>query len=269
VVELSYFLDDEVQDVSQVFRVFEFELIFLHSIEQSDESFVLSLDLYLHLWRSVGVSEYRHYRPKFLDLGQRLVDRWSELVFCLFDLVEGSHVLNSGGEEMVEHFLFENGRAVLPVLGITLDKRPAIHVTDVALSVASKQVESANVLFELFDNSVANVLLFWGQDDGKALLFSFLVAVDDSVESGSLPCLGVHVVGSDGVDLDVEAVGGKVLLVDVVAVLADGVLLALVLAGGVFYLPEQLLPASAHFGGIVDADLVVLGFEWLLNERLL
>ena len=33
VIELSYFLDDEVQDVSQVFRVFEFELIFLYSIE--------------------------------------------------------------------------------------------------------------------------------------------------------------------------------------------------------------------------------------------
>ena len=82
--------------------------------------------------------------------------------------------------------------------------------------------------------------------------------MDDSVESGSLPCLGVHVVGPDGVDLDVEAIGGKVLFVNVVAVLADGVLLALVLAGGVFYFPEQFLPASAHFGGIVDAYLVVL-----------
>ena len=71
-------------------------------------------------------------------------------------------MLDSGREEMVEHFLFENGRAVLPVLGITLYEGPAIHVTDVALSVATQQVEPTNVLLELFDNSVANVLLFWG-----------------------------------------------------------------------------------------------------------
>jgi hypothetical protein len=76
----------------------------------------------------------------------------------------------------------------------------------------------------------------------------------------------VHIVRSDSVHLNIETVGGQILLVDVIIVLPDVVDGGLVAAAAIRLFAEQHLSTSTVALGIVDAHLMVFGIEWLLHK---
>ena len=76
------------------------------------------------------------------------------------------------------------------------------------------------------------------------------------------------VVGTDGVDLDVETVGRKELLVDVVPVRSGSRCRQGRTSRRVAHLPEELLAAPADVQRVVDVDVVVLCVEGLLDDGL-
>lgn len=78
----------------------------------------------------------------------------------------------------------------------------------------------------------------------------------------------MHVIRPNCIDLDVEPIGPDELLVDVVAVCSNVVDGWFIHAAVVLLLSEQLLSASPISRWVVNADLMVFGIEWLLNERL-
>lgn len=196
--------------------------------------------------------------PQFLDFGVEVVEGRSKLILHVFCEAMGVGGLGYFfGEEMGEYFLFEDGGAVLPILGVSLHEGPAVDVADVGLAVGAQQIEAADFLLEFLHDPVADKLLIGSQDDGIAHLLSLLVSLHHSVQGGRSPGFGVHVVGADRVDLDIEGVGGQIFFVDVVSVLADFILVVLVLTRAVLDFPEELFASSAHGLRVVHADFVI------------
>ena len=93
--KLSYLLDYEVQEVSQIFGIFELDFVFFDSIKQVYKSFVFGFQFYLHLGRPVSMPKYGNNRSKLLHFGKRLINRRPKLILSLFYLIQGGHMLNS------------------------------------------------------------------------------------------------------------------------------------------------------------------------------
>ena len=102
-----------------------------------------------------------------------------------------------------------------------LDEGPAVDIADVRLVlslrlvVRAKDVEAADGLPEGQHHLARDLLLLRVQDDGVAYFLATLVAHHAAVDDGALSCLGVRVVGPDGIDLHVGALSQQQLLVDV------------------------------------------------------
>lgn len=150
------------------------------------------------------------------------------------------------GEKLPKDLLFKYFSTVVPVLGIAFHKRPAINITHIAFPVGSQKIESTNLLPKLLYYSVADELLIWSQDNRVPKLFALLISLNNAIKSGRFPCLGIHVVGTNGVYLNIESIGGQKFLIDVVIVFPDIVFLPLILARTVLHFSKQLLPASSH-----------------------
>jgi hypothetical protein len=125
---------------------------------------------------------------------------------------------------VVHDLLLEDGSAVLPVLRVALHEGPAVHIADVGATICSKQIESTDFLLEFLDDLVADELLIGSEDHRIADLLPLLVSLDHAIESWRSPCLSVHVVRTDRIDLDIKGVRGQKLLVDEVAVISNLVL---------------------------------------------
>jgi hypothetical protein len=146
----------------------------------------------------------------------QLFQLWVQPIHGQFELVLGAaeEVVEVGvqvdflGEEVVEDLLLQYGWAVLPILRVAFNKRPPIDVTHVGFAIGSQQIKPTDLLLKLLYYPVAHKFLSWGQVDRKPHLLSLLVALNYAIEGGWFACLGIHVVWSDGVDLDIEGVGG-------------------------------------------------------------
>ena len=136
--QFCYLLNNEIEEMSEIFRVFEFKLIFFDPIKQSYESFISSFDLNFHFGGSISMPKNRNNRSELFYFRKRLVDRRSELILGLFYLIQRSHLLNSCWEKVIEHFLFEYCRTIFPILRVAFNKRPSIYIANIAATVASK-----------------------------------------------------------------------------------------------------------------------------------
>lgn len=87
-------------------------------------------------------------------------------------------------EKFGKNLLLQNLGAVFPILGISLDERPPIDITNVGFAIGSQQVEATNFLSKLLHNSVANKLLIRSKNNRISHLFTILIPRNNSVQSG-------------------------------------------------------------------------------------
>ena len=76
--------------------------------------------------------------------------------------------------------------------------------------------------FKSETNGARNELLEVGQQHGVSDFLALIIPLHTSIQARGLPRFGMGVLGTHGVDLDIAAISGFELLVDVRAVLADG-----------------------------------------------
>ncbi|KAJ8575995.1 hypothetical protein ON010_g3218 [Phytophthora cinnamomi] len=167
--------------------------------------------------------------------------------------------------------LRQQDAAVVVVLLRVLDEAPAVDVAHVRGVAHPEDVEAADGLLEGAADPVRDLLLLGGQHDRVPDLLAVGIAHHAAVQHGGLARLRVRVVRADRVHLDVGALRGQELLVDVRALAVAGahlVDLRVVLAGAVADLAEEAFAAAAGAHGVVDVDVVVLAVHGLLHERL-
>ena len=165
---------------------------------------------------------------------------------------------------------------VVKVLGRVLDKRPPVDVAHVGPALRSQQIEPANRLTEREAHPPRDLLFIRGEEHGESLLLTVLVPLHPPVHNRRLSRLGVRVVGTHGVHLDVGAARAHEILVYERGIPAHGrVGLAAVWSGRgivprrlVANLPEERLVPAADSVRVVDADVVILGVGGFLHERL-
>ena len=87
----------------------------------------------------------------------------------------------SFGEKAIKDFFLKNGGAILPIVGIALDKGPSVYVADIRFSVGPQQIEATYFLLKLLHYSITNKFFIWGEHNRVSNFFSFLISLDDSI----------------------------------------------------------------------------------------
>lgn len=82
---------------------------------------------------------------------------------------------------MVHYLFFEDGSAVLPILGIAFHERPAIDIADVGTAIGAEKVEPTYFLLKLLNNLVADEFLVRSKNDRKSHLLSLFVALNHTI----------------------------------------------------------------------------------------
>src|SRR3569833_1851275 len=186
----------------------------------------------------------------------------------------GGATATAPAQLLLDEHLAQDGGAVVVVLVVVLDEASAVDVDDVALAAGAQEIEAAHALAERGRDLARDLLLLAAQLRHVANLLAVGVAAHDAVDDGRLARLGVAVVWSHRVGLDILGiVDAHELLVDVaLAGLGDGAGHDEVLnelGALVADLAEQLAGAAAAGRGEVDDDVVVLAARRLLDEGLL
>jgi len=162
----------------------------------------------------------------------------------------------------------EDGGRVLVVSRGGLDEGPAVDVAHVRGAVRTEDVEPVDHLTEGERDAARHVLLVRREQDREADLLAARVAHHPPVQGRGLARLGVRILGSDRVDLQVSPLGRQELLVDVRAVAPDLGHVRVKGRRAVAHLAEEPLRAAPDRRRVVDVDVVVLGRGGLLHERL-
>jgi len=182
--------------------------------------------------------KYGHNWSELLHFRKRLVNGRSKFILSLSNFIERGHLLYPSWEEVIEHLFFENCWAIFPILRVTFDKRPTVHITHIAFAIATKQVETTNILLELLYYSIANIFFLRRQYDRKALLFAFFVSHNNSIKRGSLSCFCIHIVRPDCVNFDVESICWQIFFVYIVSIMTNTIFLTFILTRSIFNFSE-------------------------------
>ena len=213
----------DIEEASQATPIFEFYLILTGIFKELQKPRIRGLDLQFQLRRAVSMPKDGDNRPQFLYFREEVIKRRliGVLIFPCVEAFQQRVVVVAAWVEVVHDLLFEDGRAVLPVLGVALHEGPAIDIADVGAAIGPKEVEPANFLLKLLNYLVADEFLVRSKDDRIPHFLPLLIALHHAVQSRRSPRLGVHVVRPNRVHLNIEGVGGQELFVDVIAIPSD------------------------------------------------
>mmetsp|Transcript_44184 Transcript_44184/g.127618 ORF Transcript_44184/g.127618 Transcript_44184/m.127618 type:complete len:211 (-) Transcript_44184:412-1044(-) len=159
-------------------------------------------------------------------------------------------------------------RCVLVVLRNALHEGPTVHIDHVRAVRGPKEVEAAHPLAKCQAYPPRHLFLLRCEDHRIAHLLAVLVAIDNPVDHRALPGLRVRVLSAHCVDLYVGTLRLHEGLVEVAPIGPDGPNIRIKARGPVLNLPEEPLHAAPGARGVVDADVVVLSIEGLLDEGL-
>lgn len=98
---------------------------------------------------------------------------------------------------------------IIIVLVRVLHKTKTIYVAHKRFAIGTQQIESAHGLLEGQTHFARDQLFGIAQDNRITDLFAFAVAFDFAIECWALPGLGVRIIWSDGVHLDIGACGHR------------------------------------------------------------
>lgn len=171
-------------------------------------------------------------------------------------------------KKSIYYLLLQNQCAVIPIFRISLHKGPSVDIAHIRPAIGPQKVESTDFLLKFLNNFITDELLIWSKDDWISDLFSFFVPLNHTVESWRPSSLGIHIVWTNCVDLDIEGISWKELFVYIVSIFPDLVQI-LILAWLILDLSKELLSPPAHRLGIVHTDFVVFRVERLLDKRFL
>ena len=180
-------------------------------------------------------------------------------------------VLNS--DLLTNEEALENVGTFVIVVIVIFDKTPAVDVNNITLLAHAQQIETTDALAEAISNSRGHASFFLVQAGDIADLLAVGITLDHTINDRRLSGLGMAVIKTDSVSLDIFGVFHlKELLVDVAASrLRDGsgyrqclVLFRTLIVD----LAEQSSTTSTLALRIVDVDVVVLSVSRLLHEGL-
>lgn len=158
------------------------------------------LHLHLLLRRSIAMPNHGHHAPQLHHLAKRRRhNRW-------IVQLERHRPWNVQRRcQLPQNHIPQNLGTIVVVLVRILDETESVHVAHKRLSVGAQQIKAAHRLLERQAHFARDQLLGVAQDDRITDLFALTVAFHFAVERRALAGLGVRIVRTDGVHLDVGA----------------------------------------------------------------
>jgi hypothetical protein len=101
----------------------------------------------------------------------------------------------------------------------------------------------------------------------QAYLFARFVPLDNPIDRGRLPGLGMAVLGADRVHLHVRSLCFHKLLVYVASVATDFVDLGVELGRSIPNFPKELLTSTSRRGRVVNCNVVIFGVHLRVQRR--
>lgn len=207
-------------------------------IEEFKEANILGAHLHFLLRSAISMTEYGDDRSEFppvlMDLLELQRPIWSLITLTTVWARHGNRILTlQTKQSLVCHGALQIDRefshddladlvsAVLIILFGSFHEGEAIDVTHIGVAFGSQHVKAANILLETDRYFPCDILLLLREIHRIANFFAIFVSLDNSVQRWALSGLGMGIVRSDSINLNIEAISLQEFLVNVRPVPAD------------------------------------------------